>query len=114
MPNHTPEPWELMDAHLQNETHGDEAPCIVAWDEKLERSVTVAIVSPDADEKYANALLIVEAPRLLRELEHARIALDFYDQWVAKLTNDKESYPYGQGVARSARAAIAAAKGELS
>lgn len=61
MNQHTPTPWTVYNAHLQNESTGDEFPTITAWDEKGDCSVTVAICSPDADAVYENAAFIVRA-----------------------------------------------------
>jgi hypothetical protein len=64
------------------------------------------------DIEEANARLIAAAPELLKELEHARICLDFYDRLVIRLSDGRTSYLAGRDAALSARAVIAKAKGQ--
>ena len=66
MGQHTPGPWTIYEPEKD----------ITAYDEAADRTVTVAIISDDAEpERAANAALISAAPAMLEALRETMAAL---------------------------------------
>lgn len=99
MSKHTPGPWLWTKSRtggfaMQGDLNGQ----------------SVEIVFRTEDMRQADAHLISAAPELLEELKEARIALTFYREWMAEHV-PLTTYPNGEQVEESCRAAIAKAEG---